>query len=57
LLPAARDISAASPSKIYRQKAETVVVLDNLVYGHRQAVGESVAFYDGNIGDKHWFPK
>jgi len=34
-------------------KGETVVVLDNLVYGHRQAVGESVAFYEGNIGDKN----
>lgn len=33
-------------------KGETVVVLDNLVYGHRQAVADSVAFYEGNIGDK-----
>ncbi|MDQ6786056.1 MAG: UDP-glucose 4-epimerase GalE [Acidobacteriota bacterium] len=36
-----------------RAKGETVVVLDNLVYGHRQAVGDSVAFYEGNIGDKN----
>ena len=34
-------------------KGETVVVLDNLIYGHRQAVNESVPFYEGNIGDKN----
>jgi UDP-glucose 4-epimerase len=34
------------------EKGETVVVLDNLVYGHRQAVNENAAFYEGNIGDK-----
>ncbi len=34
-------------------KGEKVVVLDNLVYGHRQAVDSSVPFYDGNIGDKN----
>jgi UDP-glucose 4-epimerase len=33
-------------------KGETVVVLDNLVYGHKQAVGENVIFYEGDIGDK-----
>ena len=33
-------------------KGEAVVVLDNLVYGHRQAISDSVAFYEGNIGDK-----
>ncbi|KAF0093759.1 MAG: UDP-glucose 4-epimerase [Puniceicoccaceae bacterium 5H] len=27
------------------------VVLDNLVYGHRQAVASDVAFYEGNLGD------
>lgn len=31
---------------------ETVVVLDNLVYGHRQAVDSKIPFYEGNIGDK-----
>jgi len=33
-------------------KGETVVVLDNLVYGHRQAVDSSTPFYAGDIGDK-----
>ena len=32
-------------------KGETVVVLDNLVYGHRQAIGENTPFYEGDIGD------
>lgn len=30
---------------------ETVVVIDNLVYGHRQAVDAAVPFYQGSIGD------
>src|SRR5204863_5306655 len=34
-------------------RGENVVVLDNLIYGHRQAVDESVPFYHGNIGDKN----
>ncbi len=34
------------------KKGETIVVLDNLVYGHRAAVSENVQFYEGNIGDK-----
>jgi UDP-glucose 4-epimerase len=32
-------------------KGENVVVLDNLVYGHRQAIGENTVFYEGDIGD------
>ncbi len=32
-------------------KGEEVVVVDNLVYGHRAAVSSSVPFYEGNIGD------
>ena len=32
-------------------KGESVVVLDNLVYGHRQAIGENTVFYEGDIGD------
>ena len=36
-----------------RTKGEKVVVLDNLVYGHRQAVNENVPFYDGDIGDQN----
>ena len=35
-----------------RTRDQPVVVLDNLVYGHRQAVDESVPFYHGGIGDK-----
>lgn len=33
-------------------RGETPVVLDNLVYGHREAVPEGVAFYEGDIGDR-----
>lgn len=33
------------------EKGESVVVLDNLVYGHRAAVNKNAAFYEGNIGD------
>jgi len=32
-------------------KGEEVVVLDNLSYGHTQALNASVPFYEGNIGD------
>ncbi len=35
-----------------RKNGENVVVLDNLVYGHRQSVNRDVPFYDGNIGDQ-----
>lgn len=38
--------------ELLKSKNLEVVVLDNLVYGHRQAVDESVAFYQGEIGDK-----
>ena len=34
------------------QKGEEVVVIDNLVYGHAEAVAEEIPFYKGNIGDK-----
>jgi UDP-glucose 4-epimerase len=34
------------------KRGEPVVVLDNLVYGHRQAVDASIPFYKGSIGDK-----
>ncbi len=33
------------------KKGEEVVVIDNLVYGHRANVPESVPFYKGDIGD------
>jgi UDP-glucose 4-epimerase len=32
-------------------KGENVVVLDNLVYGHKQAIGENTVLYEGDIGD------
>ncbi len=35
-----------------RERGEQVVVLDNLVYGHREAVDADVLFYKGSIGDK-----
>ena len=38
--------------ELLREIGETVVVLDNLVYGHRAALDESVIFYEGNVGDK-----
>lgn len=34
------------------KKGESVVVLDNLVYGHKQAVAENTIFYEGDIGDR-----
>lgn len=34
-----------------RSKGSDVVVIDNLVYGHRGAVHEDVPFYEGDIGD------
>jgi UDP-glucose 4-epimerase len=35
-----------------RARGLDVVVIDNLVYGHRNAVDGSVPFYEGEIGDK-----
>jgi UDP-glucose 4-epimerase len=35
-----------------KNRGEQVVVLDNLVYGHREAVSDDVPFYEGEIGDK-----
>ena len=39
------------------KNGEKVVVLDNLVYGHKEAVGENVAFYEGDIGDQELVEK
>lgn len=33
------------------EQGEQVVVLDNLAYGHREAVPEGVPFYDGDMGN------
>ncbi len=37
--------------ELLHKQGEKVVVLDNLVYGHREAIDESIPFYEGNIGD------
>ena len=37
--------------EMLRASGERVVVLDNLVYGHRAAVHQSVPFFQGDIGD------
>ena len=43
--------------KDLRSKGETVVVLDNLIYGHRRAIDSSVVFYQGEIGDERLIQK
>ena len=35
-----------------RKQGENVVVIDNLICGHRHAVNPEIPFYKGNIGDK-----
>lgn len=37
--------------ELLRRLGRDVVVLDNLVYGHRTAVEPDVPFYEGNVGD------
>ncbi len=37
--------------ELLQKKGESVVVVDNLVYGHRAAIAAEVPFYQGNIGD------
>lgn len=37
--------------ELLRKNGETVVVLDNLVYGHRAAIAQDVPFYQGDVGD------
>ena len=39
--------------ELLRANGENVVVLDNLVYGHREAIDADVPFYQGNIGNKN----
>jgi UDP-glucose 4-epimerase len=34
------------------KRGEEVVVIDNLVYGHREAILDGVRLYEGSIGDK-----
>jgi len=44
-------IGSATVEDLHK-KGEKVVVLDNLVYGHRQSVAEEIPFYEGEIGDQ-----
>ncbi len=37
--------------ELLKAKGERVVVLDNLVYGHKAAIDEDVPFYQGNVGE------
>lgn len=38
--------------ELLRAAGESVVVLDDLARGHRQAVDADIAFYHGNVGDR-----
>lgn len=38
--------------ELLHEQGESVVVLDNLVYGHREAVHSDIPFYKGDVGDK-----
>src|SRR5260370_34824525 len=38
--------------ELLRSRGESVVVLDDLVRGHRQALNPNVPFYQGNAGDR-----
>jgi UDP-glucose 4-epimerase len=37
--------------ELLRAQGARAVVLDNLIYGHREAVDASVPFYQGDVGD------
>jgi len=41
----------SATAELLRRSGESVVVLDNLCYGHREALDESIPFYEGDIGD------
>jgi len=38
--------------ELLKKKGESVVVLDNLVYGHRSAIDSDITFFQGNVGDQ-----
>ncbi len=44
-------IGSATVEDLHK-KGEKVVVLDNLVYGHRQSVAAEIPFFEGEIGDQ-----
>lgn len=39
--------------EVLRRSGKDIVVIDDLVYGHRDAVHADVPFYEGKIGDRH----
>ena len=41
----------SATAELLRRAGESVVVLDNLCFGHREALDESIPFYEGDIGD------
>lgn len=43
--------------EMMRERNIPVVVLDNLVYGHRQAVDGDIPFYQGDVGDRELVKK
>ncbi|HQZ96160.1 MAG TPA: UDP-glucose 4-epimerase GalE [Pyrinomonadaceae bacterium] len=43
--------------ELLRSLGRDVVVLDNLVYGHREAVEADVPFYQGDVGDRELVKK
>jgi len=49
-------IGSVAVEDLHKQ-GEKVVVLDNLVYGHRQAVAADIPFYEGEIGDTNLVEK
>jgi UDP-glucose 4-epimerase len=38
--------------ELLREQGRSVVVLDNLIYGHRKSFASDVPFYEGSVGDK-----
>ena len=38
--------------ELLQARGETAVVLDNLAYGHREAIAGNTPFYKGNVGDR-----
>jgi UDP-glucose 4-epimerase len=40
-----------------RANGEDVVVIDNLIHGHRKSLDPTIPFYEGNIGDKELIKK
>lgn len=43
--------------ELLRAAGREVVVLDSLVYGHREAIADDVAFYQGEVGDRELVTK